>query len=99
MHKPPATYQVDGTAIRTRRMTLGLTLADCARQARISKPYLIQLETGARQRMRPPTYKRLRTVLDVPADDKRLLAPSEEPPRKESDARHEGAPRPDPDAP
>jgi transcriptional regulator with XRE-family HTH domain len=95
MHRPPATYRVEGTAIRARRMDLGLTQAECASRAGITRPYLSQLETGAREHMWPPTYKRLRTVLRVPAKSKRLLAPSKEPPRKEEDARHEGAPRQD----
>ena len=91
MHRPPATYQVDGTAIRTRRKELGLSRDTCAARAGISGPYLSQLETGARRDMRPPTYKRLRTVLRVPADDERLLAPSEEPTREENHGRHDGA--------
>ena len=95
MHRPPATFQVDGTAIRTRRKALGLSRDDCAARAGISGPYLSQLENGTRRDMRPPTYARLRTVLRVPADDERLLAPSEEPTREEPHARHEGAPQQD----
>ncbi|MFR0351834.1 helix-turn-helix domain-containing protein [Streptomyces sediminimaris] len=97
MHRLPTTFQVDGTAIRTRRKELGLSRDDCATGAGISGPYLSQLENGARRDMRPPTYTRLRSVLDVPADDTRLLAPTEEPRRKEPDARPEGAPRRDED--
>ena len=97
MHRTPATFQVDGAAIRTRRMALGMSLAECAAKAGITKPYLIQLELGRRLRMRPPTYKRLRTALDVPTNDRQLLAPPEGLPRREEDARHEGAPRPDGD--
>ncbi|WP_435215808.1 helix-turn-helix domain-containing protein [Streptomyces sp. bgisy034] len=93
MHRPPATFQVDGTAIRTRRKALGLSRDDCAARAGISGPYLSQLENGARRDMRPPTYARLRTVLRVPADDERLLAPSGEPTREDPHARHEGAPQ------
>lgn len=95
MHRPPATYQVDGTAIRTRRMELGLTQAECAARAGITRPYLSQLETGARRDMQPPTYQRLRSALKSKSS-KRLLAQPEQP-RKETDARHEGAPRQDPD--
>jgi transcriptional regulator with XRE-family HTH domain len=75
MHRPPATFQVEGTAIRTRRMELGLTQVECAARARISRPYLSQLESGARRDMQPPTYQRLRTVLRVSATNRRLLAP------------------------
>lgn len=94
MHKPPATYQVDGTAIRTRRMELGLTQDECAARAGITRPYLSQLETGARDSLRPPTYQRLRSALKSKTSD-RLLAPPQQP-RKEADAR-EGAPRHGPD--
>lgn len=92
MHRSPATFEVDGTAIRTRRMELGLSQAGCAARARISRPYLSQLETGARREMQPPTYKRLRTVLRVPAKNRRLLALTEEPPQKESNA-YDSAPQ------
>jgi transcriptional regulator with XRE-family HTH domain len=86
MHRSPATFQVDGTAIRTRRMELGLTQAKCAARAHISRPYLSQLENGARRDMQPPTYQRLRTVLRVSAKNRRLLAPAEAAPQKESNA-------------
>ena len=95
MHRLPTTFQVDGTAIRKRRKELGLGRNECANEAGISGPYLTQLETGARRDMRPPTYARLRTVLRVPADDARLLAPSGVPQREEPDGRHEGAARQD----
>ncbi|WP_030569730.1 helix-turn-helix domain-containing protein [Streptomyces aureocirculatus] len=90
MHRPPATYLVDGTAIRTRRMDLGMSQVDCAARVGISRPYLSQLETGHRDSVRPPTYKRLRTVLDVPDDDDRLLA--EEAAREEAHGRRHGSP-------
>ncbi|MFH9072747.1 helix-turn-helix domain-containing protein [Streptomyces alboflavus] len=93
MHRPPATFQVDGTAIRTRRMALGMTQDDCAARAAISRPYLSQLETGHRDSVRPPTYLRLRTVLDVPDDDDRLLAPATAAAREETHARREGSPQ------
>lgn len=95
MHRLPTTFEVDGTAIRTRRKELGFSRDECATNAGISGPYLSQLENGARRDMRPPTYARLRTVLRVPADDERLLAPTAEPQREEPDARHEGAPGPE----
>ncbi|MGW6741732.1 helix-turn-helix domain-containing protein [Streptomyces sp. NPDC055025] len=82
MEQPPATtYQVDGAEIRTRRMELGLSQAECAARARIARPYLSQLETGERRHLRPPTYKALRAALAL--TDHRLLAPDESRPRKE----------------
>ncbi|MFC7983871.1 helix-turn-helix domain-containing protein [Streptomyces sp. NPDC057336] len=98
MERPQPTIPVDGAEIRTRRKELGLSRDECAEAAGISGPYLSQLETGARRAMRPPTYKRLRTVLQIQQDDHQLLAPPEEPEhRKDTDGRHEGAGRPHPD--
>jgi transcriptional regulator with XRE-family HTH domain len=90
MHRPPATYQVDGAAIRTRRTELGLSQADVARKARISRPYLSQLEAGERNTVRPPTYARLCVALRL------LLAPNEEHQREDPNA-CQGTPRPHPD--
>ncbi|MFJ3084692.1 helix-turn-helix domain-containing protein [Streptomyces halstedii] len=84
MEQPPATtYQVDGAEIRTRRMELGMSQAECAAQARIARPYLSQLETGERRHLRPPTYKALRTTLQIAHDDSRLLDQRGDPHRKE----------------
>jgi transcriptional regulator with XRE-family HTH domain len=99
MERPQPTIQVAGAAIRKRRKELGLSRDDCATRAGISGPYLSQLETGARRDMRPPTYKRLRTALQIQADDPRLLTPPEEQHGKDTHARHEGAPRPHPEDP
>ena len=100
MEQPPTTtYEVDGAAIRTRRKELGLTRDQCAVKAQISGPYLSQLENGIRRDMRPPTFHRLRTALQIQRDDRRLLAPTEEHHRKDSHARHEGDPRPHPEDP
>lgn len=47
MEQPPATtYQVDGAEIRTRRMELGMSQAECAARTQITRPYLSQIETG-----------------------------------------------------
>lgn len=80
MHRPPPTFEVNGTAIRTIRMHLGLDLAECSRQAGISKSFLTQLELGLKRHMRPPTYTALRTVLK--ATDRQLLAPHEDSPER-----------------
>ena len=83
MERPPATtYLVNGAAIRTRRMELGIDLAECAAATAISRAYLNQLELGLRRRMKPPTYHRLRTALRIEPDDRRLLI-AEERQRKE----------------
>lgn len=99
MERPQPTFQVDGAAIRTRRKELGLSRDTCATQAGISGPYLSQLETGARRDMRPPTYQRLRTALQIQDDDPQLLAPTEEQHGKEPNARQDGNPRPHPEDP
>lgn len=97
--RPPATYQVDGAAIRTRRKELGMTQVMCATAAGISRSYLAEIEAGHREHMRPPTYAGLRTALHVQTDGKQLLATPEEQHRKEPDGSHEGTPRPHPEDP
>lgn len=96
--RPPATFPVDGAAIRKRRKGLGMTQVMCAEAAGISRSYLAEIEAGHRNQMRPPSYAGLRTALQIDPDDEQLLAPSREH-RKETDARHEGAGRPHPEAP
>lgn len=98
MESPQATYQVDGAAIRKRRMELGMTLRNCALSAGMAHSYLSEIETGLKGDMRPPTYAGLRTALQIQLDDRRLLLPTpEEQHRKDSDGSHEGTPRPHPD--
>ncbi|MFH8751033.1 helix-turn-helix domain-containing protein [Streptomyces rimosus] len=75
MEPPPATYQVNGAAIRAIRMRQGLALRETARAAGISRSYLQRLETGTRRRMRPDTYAPLRNYLG--ATDDQLLAQEE----------------------
>ncbi|MFE4857281.1 helix-turn-helix domain-containing protein [Streptomyces sp. NPDC056670] len=77
MEPPPATFQVNGAALREDRMRQGLGIKETAEAAGISRSYLQRLETSARQRMRPALYVRLRTALN--STDERLLAPSEKP--------------------
>ncbi|MEX3101182.1 XRE family transcriptional regulator [Streptomyces sp. V2] len=98
MDRPHPTFPVDGAAVRKRRMELGMTQAMCADAASISRSYLAEIETGHRRAMRPPKYAGLRTALQIQLDDRRLLLPTpEEQHGKETDGRHEGAPRPHPD--
>jgi transcriptional regulator with XRE-family HTH domain len=99
MDRPPATYQVEGAAIRTRRMELGMTQAMCAEAAGISRSYVAGIEAGHKEHMRPPKYAGLRTALQIQPGDKQLLTPQQEQHRKDSDGRHEGAPRPHPEDP
>lgn len=77
MKAVPATYEVNGVAIRELRMSQGIQIADLARSARISRSYLTRLETGVRRHMRPPAYVALRTALGVQLDDTKLLASRE----------------------
>lgn len=96
MDRPPATYQVDGAAIRERRMELGMTLRGCARAADMSHSYLSEIEAGLKEDMRPPTYAGLRTALQIQSDDRRLLITTEDQHGKEPDGRHEAS-RPHPE--
>ena len=97
MERPQPTFQVDGRAIRKRRMELGMTGRGCARAAGLSHSYLSELETGIKEDMRPPKYAGLRTALQIQPDDRRLLTPTpEDQHRKEPDGCHQGASRPHP---
>ena len=80
MERPPSTYQVNGAAIRTRRMELGMSIAECAAAIGISRPYLDQLELGHRRHPRPPIYAALCTALRV--TDAQLLAAEESTPKE-----------------
>jgi transcriptional regulator with XRE-family HTH domain len=82
MEQPPPTFQVKGAEIRKLRMQAGLSTAELAENALISRRYLNHLENGYRTRMRPGPYARLRTALGLPADSTRLLAPTEDPPEE-----------------
>lgn len=68
-----------------------MSLAKCAQAAGISKSFLTELEVGAKQHMRPPTYAGLRTALQIPSDDRTLLTPSKEQHGKDPDAHPQGA--------
>jgi transcriptional regulator with XRE-family HTH domain len=83
MEQPPTTFQVKGAEIRKLRMQAGLSTAELARHAGISRRYLGHLETGYRTRMRPGPYQRLRTALGLPADSEHILqTPPQDPPEK-----------------
>ncbi|MFF8716217.1 helix-turn-helix domain-containing protein [Streptomyces sp. NPDC015184] len=75
MHQP-LTYEVDGDAIRTKRMQAGMTRAQLAAQVGISRRYLCHLENGTRRRMSPPPYIALRAALDT-TDDRLAPHPAE----------------------
>ncbi|MEU7240237.1 helix-turn-helix domain-containing protein [Streptomyces sparsogenes] len=86
MHRPAPTFQVNGAAIRTRRMQAGLGTGEAAGLAGISERYLNHLENGYRTRMRPKSYAALRTALGLKPDDEQLLEP---PPRHEDQPEEE----------
>ncbi|MGW7053061.1 helix-turn-helix domain-containing protein [Streptomyces sp. NPDC054887] len=73
MHHTSTTFEVDGAAIRTKRMQAGLEAQQLADQIGCTASYLRKLETGTRTRMRPGKYVRLRAALK--ATDEDLLAP------------------------
>jgi transcriptional regulator with XRE-family HTH domain len=82
MEQPPPTFQVKGAEIRKLRMQAGLSTAELARHAGISRRYLNHLENGYRTRMRPGPYQRLRTAFGLPADSQQLIEPPQDPPEK-----------------
>lgn len=76
MNNPPATYQVNGAAIRATRKRQGLGIREAAEAAGISRSYWQRLETGSRRQMSPPAYAALRRTLHANEDE--LLVTREE---------------------
>lgn len=80
MAQTPTTFQVDGTAICTKRMNAGMEVQQLADKAGITASYLRKLERGSRTRMKPATYVRLRAALR--ANTTELLAPHRDDPER-----------------
>jgi transcriptional regulator with XRE-family HTH domain len=78
MAQTPTTFEVDGTAICTRRMNAGMDVQQLADLVGITDSYLRKLERGDRTRMRPGPYQALRAALN--ANETELLAPHPNPP-------------------
>lgn len=68
-------------ALRSRRKTAGIDIAELAKRAGISRRYLSHLENGTRSRMSPGKYARLFEALA--AAENRPAAPPDGPPTKE----------------
>lgn len=73
MQQLPTTFEVDGAAICTKRMQAGIEVQQLADEVGCTANYLRKLERGARTRMSPSKYVRLRAALSATDDD--LLAP------------------------
>ena len=58
-----------GGVLRRARTAQDLSQWEVARRARISKPYLSQLETGVRRNPSLPTLRRLAKALRVPVTE------------------------------
>lgn len=67
------TVEVDGDAIRKRRMRAGLPTQQLADAVGISASYLRKLENGRRKQLGPAKYAQLCNELSATYDD--LLAP------------------------
>lgn len=80
MAQTPTTFQVDGTAIYTKRMNAGMEVQQLAAKAGMTDSYLRKLERGTRIRMRPGYYQALRAALN--ANEEELLAPHPDPPER-----------------
>ncbi|MFI7294035.1 multiprotein-bridging factor 1 family protein [Streptomyces sp. NPDC050121] len=80
MAQTPTTFEVDGTAICTKRMQAGMEVQQLADQAGITASFLRKLERGDRHRMRPGKYQGLRAALK--ANETELLAPHPKPPER-----------------
>jgi transcriptional regulator with XRE-family HTH domain len=80
MAQTPTTFEVDGTAICTKRMQAGMEVQQLAEAAGITASYLRKLERGVRTRMRPGHYQALRAALD--ANETELLRSPQDPPER-----------------
>ncbi|WP_318201113.1 helix-turn-helix transcriptional regulator [Streptomyces sp. SCL15-4] len=80
MAQTPTTFEVDGTAICTKRMQAGMEVNQLADLVGITPNYLRKLERGARKHMSPKPYIRLRAALQ--ATDDELLASNSNPPER-----------------
>jgi transcriptional regulator with XRE-family HTH domain len=80
MAPTPTTFEVDGTAICTKRMQAGMEVQQLAAAAGITASYLRKLERGVRTRMRPGHYQALRAALD--ANETELLRIPQDPPER-----------------
>lgn len=80
MAQNPTTFEVDGTAICTRRKNAGMDVQQLADKVGITDSYLRKLERGVRTRMKPGPYQALRAALNANEDE--LLAPHPNPPER-----------------
>lgn len=80
MAQTPTTFEVDGTAICTKRMQAGMEVQQLADLVGITASYLRKLERGVRTRMRPGNYQALRAALD--ANETELLRTTQDPPER-----------------
>ncbi len=81
MAQTPTTFEVDGTAICTRRMNAGMDVQQLADMVGITDSYLRKLERGDRTRMRPGPYQALRAALNA-TEDELIRAPHTDPPER-----------------
>ncbi|MGW0920184.1 helix-turn-helix domain-containing protein [Streptomyces sp. NPDC002755] len=81
MAQTPTTFEVDGTAICTKRMNAGMDVQKLAGLVGITDSYLRKLERGARKRMTPGPYQALRAALNA-NEDELLRTPHLNPPER-----------------
>lgn len=55
-----------GAVLKGLRQAMGFTLDELARRAKVTKPYLSQLENGVRKNPSLPVLRRLAKALGVP---------------------------------
>lgn len=82
MHRPQPFFEVDGDAIRQKRMERGLETEELATAAGISRRYLNHLENGTRRRMRPSRYADLKAALGADETELLLAPPSTDSPKE-----------------
>ncbi|MFF7147565.1 multiprotein-bridging factor 1 family protein [Streptomyces griseoaurantiacus] len=81
MAQTPTTFEVDGTAICTKRMNAGMDVQQLADKVGVTANYLRKVERGVRTRMRPGPYQALRAALNADTDEL-LRTPHTNPPER-----------------
>jgi transcriptional regulator with XRE-family HTH domain len=63
---PLVSIEVDGAAIRARRVNKGVTITELAAGAGVSRSYVSKIERGHRARVSRPVLRQLAGALSVP---------------------------------
>lgn len=70
--RPTTAVPINGAALRELRIRTGVSVADLAREVGVGRPYISQLELGARHRVSPKVFNAIMSALRI--EDRRVLS-------------------------